>query len=782
MKETAIDSNEKPISSVLTFDELKKKNVTAKNLIEWSSSIDLTERYEYFLQMNKSSSNEVFYNCTLPWFGPLCQYKFIVNQSFPQLIETIDHRYRDRDVNASFTCYIHLKCNRGSPYICLDWREICDGKVDCLDGGEDEKDCLELELNTCEENEYQCRNGMCVDKVFLLDEPNSFISPECLDISDERLINDLSACKFIPLFRCEDIVSQSISDFTCGDGNDVSYHMPRKGSECKNKRDQVLNFLIGWHNNKDTRFPRCFKILICTSVMFSSKEFDEYCKHLCENKEECKIQIVQSCPVAFIAPTIPVWGDHVRLGYFSNRTLPAGTVVKPNFICYDQKRCPFFIPTLIVENYACIHINTSDLVSYINLYKPFISCNPFFESANDTHCSDPTMLRCLRTNKCISKRRIMDGISDCYGDFDESLSANSCALNDTYRFACTSESKCLQPNLLNDRKTHCVGKEDEFYRDGIITNIHQLPFSAICDNWIDMFTSTNETDETYCGEQWQCVNQYTRCNSVWNCPKGIDEINCSSSFRCPADHHPCFLGKNGTMDCLHMKYAEDGIVDCLGATDERSYCRSLYPKDSLKSYRCWNDTKCVYVSERCTRCNNFDDQLCDRPFEETLDITTYLEYAQNIWFYTKMSFSHKSSLNFPPVQLHLPIQKHKQHRIIDNMKMNVNKYYDDPRAWLCHRGVVILVGKNETVHCLCSLHYYGDFCQYQNQRVSLTIRIRQENLEKFHVIGIIIRLVDNTSLVHSYEQVTYVPVINCDAKYNLHLFIKIDRRTCRRIM
>ncbi|CAF4010688.1 unnamed protein product [Adineta steineri] len=134
-----------------------------------------------------------------------------------------------------------------------------------------------------------------------------------------------------------------------------------------------------------------------------------------------------------------------------------------------------------------------------------------------------------------------------------------------------------------------------------------------------------------------------------------------------------------------------------------------------------------------------------------------------------MSFSHKSSLNFLPVQLHLPIQKHKQHRIIDSMQMNVNKYYDDPRAWLCHRGVVILAGKNETVHCLCSLHYYGDFCQYQNQRVSLTIRIRQENLEKFHVIGIIIRLVDNTSLVHSYEQVTYVPVINCDAKYNLHL-------------
>ncbi|CAF1508058.1 unnamed protein product, partial [Adineta steineri] len=34
--------------------------------MEWSSPIDLVERYEYFLQMNTSSSIEVFYNCTPP--------------------------------------------------------------------------------------------------------------------------------------------------------------------------------------------------------------------------------------------------------------------------------------------------------------------------------------------------------------------------------------------------------------------------------------------------------------------------------------------------------------------------------------------------------------------------------------------------------------------------------------------------------------------------------------------------------------------------------------------
>ena len=58
-------------------------------------------------------------------------------------------------------------------------------------------------------------------------------------------------------------------------------------------------------------------------------------------------------------------------------------------------------------------------------------------------------------------------------------------------------------------------------------------FQHICDGFIDllpiMIAERNETDETEC-EQWQCNNIYTRCNGVWNCPNGADEIGCVSSF------------------------------------------------------------------------------------------------------------------------------------------------------------------------------------------------------------------------------------------------------------
>jgi hypothetical protein len=49
------------------------------------------------------------------------------------------------------TCYRFLNgCNHGLWPLCLDWREICDGKIDCLNG-EDQEWCDQLEVN-----KYRC--------------------------------------------------------------------------------------------------------------------------------------------------------------------------------------------------------------------------------------------------------------------------------------------------------------------------------------------------------------------------------------------------------------------------------------------------------------------------------------------------------------------------------------------------------------------------------------------------------------------------------------------------
>jgi len=67
-------------------------------------------------------SRELFYNFTLPRFGPICQYEFDNSKSnYFSLNEIIieyysEHKYKPN----TLTCYMHLECNRGPIPACLD--------------------------------------------------------------------------------------------------------------------------------------------------------------------------------------------------------------------------------------------------------------------------------------------------------------------------------------------------------------------------------------------------------------------------------------------------------------------------------------------------------------------------------------------------------------------------------------------------------------------------------------------------------------------------------------
>ncbi|CAF1258149.1 unnamed protein product [Rotaria sp. Silwood1] len=97
------------------------------------------------------------------------------------------------------TCYEHLNCKTSS--LCLDWREICDRKIDCFDGS-DEFNCWELEMNECAENEYRCHNGQCIPIEFYHDVRTE---PDCLDGTDEpAYLPSYKYCAMHPEFRCEE--------------------------------------------------------------------------------------------------------------------------------------------------------------------------------------------------------------------------------------------------------------------------------------------------------------------------------------------------------------------------------------------------------------------------------------------------------------------------------------------------------------------------------------------------------------------------------------------------
>ncbi|CAF1109410.1 unnamed protein product, partial [Adineta steineri] len=197
-----------------TFYELSKQGISSEQLYLWSAPIELVEEYQSYLNQlltfnDLSLGKKIFYNCTLPRFGSHCQYEFDYynhsNQS--SLSGIINEYYTTNEYDpTSLTCYEHLQCYRGLESVCLDWSDICDGKIDCFDHGQDEEHCWQLEINECTDDQYRCDNGQCIPETFYQDGKIIF---DCIDMSDEALVGTQvkisNLChKSEPTFACED--------------------------------------------------------------------------------------------------------------------------------------------------------------------------------------------------------------------------------------------------------------------------------------------------------------------------------------------------------------------------------------------------------------------------------------------------------------------------------------------------------------------------------------------------------------------------------------------------
>jgi hypothetical protein len=461
----------------LTFEELKKQNVNVQDLFRWSAPIDLIERYQnLMITPNSSLIPEIFYNCTPPWFGPVCQYTFdstglfdseilfdpskdsfsnVVYKQFWWKPQDIPY---DLMVNiTNLTCYIHLDCNRGQPPFCLDWREICDGKIDCLGDGVDEMNCSQLETSECEENEYRCHNGMCIPQQFVND---ARYNPDCLDRTDENddVIDtikvrgaEFDGCNQDPSFRCEELNYFSIyQGFACGDGEISSLPLSVILTNtpivpmCQNNRNKILRMSLLWDAEHSNLTDKCWFLMNCLTEALTNIQCREL---LCQGRNSCSLSIVNHCNLSryVIFPVLPMFEGHVRLGYWTNRTVIysfRNSRLYPDFVCYDIQRCPFLLPNLFIDNLACLDMQNISVVDFKQLNALFHTCLPIDKNGNETDCFDPSLFHCPNTSKCISKHRLLDGIVDCYGGADE-MFTDSCNLNDTHRFRCLSEDKCI---------------------------------------------------------------------------------------------------------------------------------------------------------------------------------------------------------------------------------------------------------------------------------------------------------------------------------------------------
>ena len=315
-----------------SFDELYQQNITSEQLYRWSAPIDTVESYQLYInqrQIQPSSSwieTAWFYNCTSSRFGPTCQYSFEdMRADYSTIEEFLLDFYRHEYQPSNLTCYTHLTCMRGASLACLDWTEICDGYVDCLNEQIDEKDCFQMELQRCREDEYQCENGQCISKVFYRDGDQTF---ECLDQSDEgKQLRVFRTRLGEPTFANEDIVC-----------SDRLYRSEVKAtSSCVYRRQYLLEDLMLIDTPKHLS-DICWLAFQCRHTFKSNR--DPLCLQHCGN-DRCTGLFFRECPDPIILPATALAFGHIFVAYCKKVDIYHYRPL-PDYICYNEQLCSSF--------------------------------------------------------------------------------------------------------------------------------------------------------------------------------------------------------------------------------------------------------------------------------------------------------------------------------------------------------------------------------------------------------------------------------------------------------
>lgn len=792
------DRNQTNYYRLFTFDQLREKNITDGMLLKWSAPIDTIERYKSYLQNETIQDSLLYYNCTERWFGPLCQFQFeIKHETFSAQVKNAFNRHvPDSDPMRLFlhivdTCYTSISCDYlNSLPVCLDWREICDGKIDCLNDGIDEQHCFDLEINECHTNEYRCHNGHCIPARFYRDDPSN---PDCLDGSDE-IFDYSSNCFFSASIRCEELLCRSESNhFPCGYG---------RCGDCDNGRDEKLDYTYIIRSNRSTITDHCWTSIVILTRMDHIGFFRD--RFSCPYGN-CIESVQHFCPHLFLYPIYPIAFGHVRFVHDNKAHTPKlFRFVPPTYVCYDAQLCANYLPPtnyIQIDNLSL----TCRLIEQLPMPKIELYKNDWFAFrdaitkifgyCSNSHRNHSHLYRCMNSTKYISKHRLLDGIQDCHLNDDE-FYTNSCSLNHTHRFTCGVDVQiCPSSLLFNNKKYDCLTRlrDLNYFNDdeGIplkTPSNSPIVFQTLCDGFIERFPlllyGENETDETHC-EYWPCSNMYTRCDGYWNCLNGFDEINCSPNDNsiCLSSEISCVSPQSYSLFCLNISKLNDGQIDCLGAFDERQWCRTQFAQP-WKRYRCLNDDTCIDPMELCTTAPHcivsMDDyRICSHDNRENMG-----EYDSLCNHGITSDYPHvdtnlcRLTDEGKPTEVYFRLNNVKQQNkvtLISN-DFDFEKYFHD-YGRLCNRGVPVSVrtGNGSIVKkkCLCPPSYYGSFCQYQNQRISVTIQFGAVQDWKT-IFTFIIQLIDDRypTTIYSYERIQYLAMRDCSTKFSFYLLYK----------
>ena len=767
---------ENDIDNRFNFEDLSKQGITTEQLYHWSAPIDTIENYQLYLDKKLNDSENIsmeFYNCTFPYFGSKCQY--ILNNdknsrysSFNEFVHS--YYYHNRYVPSTFTCYTHLQCNRGPSPSCLDWTEICDGKNDCLDGEQDEENCGLLEITRDVSNEF--------DSGFHYQENYGRHGPTVE-----------------PTILSEDITCQYMSTLT---------------SSCVDERNKLLlkaMFSIqpnSLSNECWTALKYMINAPIANNVLQSV-----FCT------ERIAVDVIQqTCPDMIHTTAVPILFGHVYLIYRkSNFNYDWYERYFSLYVSYDHRKLQIpddgyiisVFDNLTYRSYAYSifsydKVFIGKLDTYIPPLRRWLSMSTYFISNSSIYCNQSYhMYQCTSSSKCISQTRFLDGIRDCYSNDDENkhFFNGYCSSKWNYPiFQCRHTNACIAFRFLHDTQCDCPVDQYGNCADEFVDNSHmkyEILFRRICDNFTGLYPimidGQSHTDETDC-EQWPCNNIYTRCDGIWNCDDGIDEIDCHSSsiIPCPSNNHLCLSSKTLEYICLPLDKVNDNQIDCIGGADESRLCPANTYGNMLKRFHCQNNnsTVCLEGTRLCDNivdCTNEEDERnCTYEDKNNYDNYfgicrgTYETYRSNISkVFCPMYYQNDRMLS----RLYFKDFRTSDGLLVENTNTNTNNEqnsdikYEQQR---CHRGLDIQISLDKTRHrttnaCLCPPSFYGDTCQYQNQRVVIILEIfaMPDSLQTSFIISLSLIDDSNERTIHSNEQIIFFAQKSCFSKFYIYL-------------
>ncbi|CAF1141064.1 unnamed protein product [Adineta ricciae] len=799
------------------FSQLSKQNVTTEQLYLWSAPIDLIEEYQLYLNQLPHSdrtllASKLFYNCTLPYFGSKCQYKLITTYvnytSFNEVV--YDYYFFNRYKPTEFTCYSHLECDRGPSPACLDWTEICDGKIDCFNDEVDEKDCWQLEMHQCGENEFRCSYGQCVPVAFVFDNP---FTPDCLDQSDEIRVSleYLEKFEFVtnePIFKLEDVSCRRLY-------NTRSSSTPFLSSSCLYEREMLLSKAI-FSIKPNLLHDECWTAMKCIIQMPDSllPTLTNYfrpprtnCTVFCRNGF-CDAMVQKHCPNVMYVPAYPIFNGHVYIGYAKTETNYRQHPLKPTYICFDNSR--FHIPndgkTLFMSDNRTCRLYEDAIVNwyythevrwlqrYVLLAERWLNRVVRSNYNASSIFSESSAYQCANSEKRILKTQVFDGISDCYDADDEDLSK----LQDTHFmkqlpnvFKCPGTDQYVPAHKVNDgEECNCQTSDNTFCADEVSDRLYfrkKISFQTICDNWDHLLwrptNDSQETDETNC-EYWPLIHVYNRCDGFWHFPNGSDEVDCDlllmSLLNCSKNSHICISIQTKSLICLPIEKANDGIIDCIGAADEPSFCdrRNQNYRSTPFYCRANKESSCIAGNSLCDGIfdcvDGEDENACSRddvkyPTVESgictlnyrLHGSVFAKVLCRLFYNTEKRLETYFTFDPNSNPLKQPLSfKSDSEEILPSYRPEKFDFYQQR----CHRGFPLQIFLNKDTNlirdiCLCPPSFYGDTCQYQNQRISITLQFRAPSNSSETPFLFVVLLIDDSDerLIHLVNY-TFLPV------------------------